>query len=68
MPRRRTDSKKRATCVDDHRREAFGRLVDHHEFRVAHERTAKREHLLLAAREHARRRRSPFPSGCGNSS
>ena len=37
--------------VDDHRREAFERLVHQQERRVAHQRAPDRQHLLLAARE-----------------
>ena len=43
-----------ADLGDDERREAFGRLVQQQEPRVAHQRAADREHLLLAARERAR--------------
>src|ERR1044071_5418075 len=42
--------------LDELRREALGRLVDHDELRVAHQRAAKREHLLLAARQPPRHR------------
>src|SRR5215471_20875408 len=35
--------------LDDPWREALGRLVDHDEIRVAHERASEGEHLLLAA-------------------
>src|SRR6186713_951536 len=45
-----------ADLLHDQRRETFGRLVDHDEIRIAHQRPAGREHLLLAARQHARRR------------
>src|SRR6185436_17916830 len=36
----------------DLRRQAFGGFVDHHQIRIAHERAAQREHLLLAAGHH----------------
>src|SRR5207245_4827603 len=35
--------------LNEDRREAEGRLVEHEELRVRHERTSDREHLLLAA-------------------
>ena len=37
--------------LDDHRREALGRLVHHQEVRVEQQRARDREHLLLAAGE-----------------
>ena len=42
-----------ADLGDDERREAFGGLVHQQHARVAHQRAADREHLLLAARERA---------------
>ena len=39
--------------LDDLRRQAFGRLVDDDQVGVAHQRAAQRQHLLLAARQHA---------------
>src|SRR5689334_5893959 len=39
--------------LDDDRRQAEGRLVEHHEAGRAHEAAADRQHLLLAARERA---------------
>src|SRR5258708_4641619 len=40
--------------LDEDRREAERRLVEHQELRLRHERAADREHLLLAAGERAR--------------
>ncbi|MPN28883.1 hypothetical protein SDC9_176328 [bioreactor metagenome] len=37
-----------------HGRQALGGLIDDHQLRVAHQGAAEREHLLLAARKHAR--------------
>ena len=37
--------------LDDHRRQAFGRLVHHQHARVEQQRAADREHLLLTARQ-----------------
>ena len=42
--------------LDDLRRQALGRLVDHHQVGIAHQRAAQRQHLLLAAGQHAGRR------------
>ena len=35
--------------LDDDRRDAFGRLVEQHQQRIAHQRARDRQHLLLAA-------------------
>ena len=37
--------------LDDHRRQAFGRLVHHQQARLEQQRAADRQHLLLAARQ-----------------
>src|SRR6516162_4068062 len=42
-----------ANLLNNDRCQAFGGLVDHYEFGVAHKRAANRQHLLLAARQHA---------------
>jgi hypothetical protein len=42
-----------ADQLDDLRRQALGGLVDHDEVRVAHQRAAQGQHLLLAAGQHA---------------
>jgi hypothetical protein len=39
-----------ADLLNNDRCQAFGGLVDHDEFGIAHERAANRQHLLLAAR------------------
>src|SRR5262245_3124395 len=39
--------------LDDDRRQAFGRLVEQQQARIGGERTADRQHLLLAARQRA---------------
>ncbi len=39
----------RGHLLDDHRRDALGRLVEQHQQRVAHQRARHRQHLLLAA-------------------
>src|SRR4029077_14964459 len=44
-----------ADLLHDERSKPLGRLVDHDEFRVAHQRTADGQHLLLAARQDAGR-------------
>src|SRR6266851_9878967 len=44
-----------ADLVYDEGSQSFGGLVDHDEFRVAHQRAANCQHLLLAARQHAGR-------------
>src|SRR5271165_1544535 len=41
-----------ADLLNNDRCQAFGGLVDHDEFGVAHERAANRQHLLLTARQH----------------
>src|SRR2546427_3374789 len=41
----------RREVVDEHRRQAFGRLVEEQHARVAEQRAADRQHLLLAAAE-----------------
>ena len=41
----------RRDLLDDHRREALGRLVHHQQLRVEEQRARDREHLLLAAGE-----------------
>ena len=46
--------------VDQHRREPHRRLVEQQEPRVAHQRAAHRQHLLLPAREIAGRQRAPL--------
>src|SRR5690348_3355219 len=43
-----------ADQLDDLRCQPLGRLVDHDQVGVAHQRAAQRQHLLLAAREDAR--------------
>src|SRR5215471_2735260 len=42
-------------ALDHLRRETFGRLVDHDQVGIAHQRAADRKHLLLTAREDAGR-------------
>ena len=42
-----------ADLLDYNWRQALGRLVDHDEFGVTHQRAANCQHLLLAARHHA---------------
>src|SRR5258708_7404548 len=37
--------------LDDHRREPLGRLVEHQQRRIEHQRARNRQHLLLAAGE-----------------
>ena len=47
-------ARSRSACdhlLDDHRRQAFGRLVHHQQLRLEQQRPADRQHLLLAARE-----------------
>jgi hypothetical protein len=53
MPRLRTSCRKLADLFDDLGRQAFGGFVDHDQVRVAHQRAAQGQHLLLAAGEHA---------------
>ena len=53
MPRRAIVSEQLAHELHHLRREALGRLVDHDEVGIAHQRAADRQHLLLAARQHA---------------
>ena len=55
MPRLGDLVEQSADQLDDLRRQAFGRLVDHDQVGVAHQRAAQRQHLLLAARQHAGR-------------
>ncbi len=40
----------RCHLLDDHRSDAFGRLIEHHQQRVAHQGARHGKHLLLAAR------------------
>ena len=54
-PRRAISAMRSPTCCTMMRRQPLGRLVDHDEFGVAHQRAANRQHLLLAARQHAGR-------------
>ena len=53
VPRRGDFVEQSADLLDEFRRKPLGRLVDDDEIRVAHQRAAHREHLLLAARQHA---------------
>jgi hypothetical protein len=46
--------------VDDRRREAQRRFVEHQQSRLVHQRLCDREHLLLTARENAGARRAAF--------
>ena len=63
MPRLRDLLEQPRDLLDDLRREALGRLVDHDQLRIAHQRAAQRQHLLLAAREHAGRRVGALRAG-----
>src|SRR5258705_7078878 len=42
-----------ADLLNDDGRQSFSRLINHDQLRVAHKRAAHRQHLLLAARQHA---------------
>ena len=53
--------------LDDHRRDALGRLVEQHQQRIAHQRARDRQHLLLAAAHLRRRGRSGMRPRLGNS-
>ena len=54
--------------LDDDRREAERELVDEHDARAGDERLGEHDHLLLAARERARRCAVQRVSSSGNSS
>ena len=65
--RRARDLHEKLADVLNHlRRQPLGRLVDHDEVPVAHQRPAHRQHLLFAARKHARpARRAPISRVAG---
>ncbi len=56
-----------AELLDDHRREAFGDLVEQQQPRAGPQDARDREHLLLAARQARARTRRRVPSGSGTS-
>ena len=52
-PRRAISASSSPTCSTSLRRQALGRLVDQDQVGIAHQRAAHRQHLLLAAGQHA---------------